>query len=324
MGIRFLCTACHKKLNVKSFLAGRKGVCPKCGGSIQIPLESQLPSKKEAEQGAAAAAQGETALAAPAAGEQPMQAFGGVAGTAVAAPESPMPAPANGQAAQAPTPAFPSPAAQPQTSPSQPVQPQTDTVQPQAGPVDAGQPQVPMQAGPAIPSPQIPNPVAAQQHVPAGSTAAPAAAPGFSNPVVQPAPAPPSAPQLDPIREDPNLFWYVRPPSGGQFGPAKGDIMLKWIDEGRVSEDSLVWREGWADWKKASEAIPSMAPDSGPAASGAESEMVSAGRSSASATNAHRSRKRKNSQMALFSVIMLVFVSIALLVTLVIKLSGGG
>lgn len=59
MGIRFLCTACEKKLNVKSFLAGKKGVCPKCGASIQIPLESEILSKKEA---AAMAAGGEAAM----------------------------------------------------------------------------------------------------------------------------------------------------------------------------------------------------------------------------------------------------------------------
>jgi hypothetical protein len=47
------------------------------------------------------------------------------------------------------------------------------------------------------------------------------------------------------------MIWYVRPPSGGQFGPATGDLMRTWLTEGRVSADSLVWREGWRDWQEA-------------------------------------------------------------------------
>ncbi len=42
MGIRFYCEHCEKRLNVKSFLAGKKGLCPHCGGRIRIPLESRV------------------------------------------------------------------------------------------------------------------------------------------------------------------------------------------------------------------------------------------------------------------------------------------
>ncbi|MGQ9914188.1 MAG: DUF4339 domain-containing protein [Thermogutta sp.] len=48
-----------------------------------------------------------------------------------------------------------------------------------------------------------------------------------------------------------NTVWYVRPPSGGQFGPATGDIMRQWLQEGRITPDALVWREGWRDWREA-------------------------------------------------------------------------
>jgi hypothetical protein len=74
-----------------------------------------------------------------------------------------------------------------------------------------------------------------------------------------PAPAGPDA-----IDENPEAVWYVRPPSGGQFGPAKGDVMRKWLAEGRVSPDALVWREGWADWKEAEPMFPSLARRSTP------------------------------------------------------------
>ena len=47
----------------------------------------------------------------------------------------------------------------------------------------------------------------------------------------------------DPIAEAPDAVWYVRPPTGGQFGPADGTIMRRWLNEGRVSAEALVWRE---------------------------------------------------------------------------------
>jgi hypothetical protein len=65
----------------------------------------------------------------------------------------------------------------------------------------------------------------------------------------------------DPIAEAPEMIWYVRPPSGGQFGPAPGDVMRSWLAEGRVSADSLVWREGWRDWLEAGEVFPQLRTD---------------------------------------------------------------
>ena len=59
-------------------------------------------------------------------------------------------------------------------------------------------------------------------------------------------------PAVDPLAEAGEVVWYVRPPSGGQFGPAGADIMRSWLAEGRISGDSLVWREGWRDWREAS------------------------------------------------------------------------
>jgi hypothetical protein len=57
----------------------------------------------------------------------------------------------------------------------------------------------------------------------------------------------------DPIAEAPHLHWYVLPPgSMTKFGPAPGDMMRSWIGEGRVAADSLVWREGWPQWRVAS------------------------------------------------------------------------
>ncbi|MEM9645480.1 MAG: DUF4339 domain-containing protein, partial [Planctomycetota bacterium] len=46
-----------------------------------------------------------------------------------------------------------------------------------------------------------------------------------------------------------SAVWYVRPADGGQYGPADGERLAQWIDEGRVATSSLVWRDGWPQWR---------------------------------------------------------------------------
>jgi len=152
MGIRFYCPNGHK-LNVKVFLAGRRGICPHCDARFDIPHESQTSD--------------------------------------------------------------------------------------QAAKVPSGQ---------------------SEDH-PAASIAT---AVGVA--AAQPAAAEPSltvrAAEIssDPIAEAPEAVWYIRPPAGGQFGPARGDVLRQWIAEGRVSADSMVWREGWPDWKTAGPIFPDLNP----------------------------------------------------------------
>jgi hypothetical protein len=43
MGIRFSCPNGHK-LNVKNFLAGKRGVCPQCGAKFIIPMLTEEPA----------------------------------------------------------------------------------------------------------------------------------------------------------------------------------------------------------------------------------------------------------------------------------------
>ncbi len=67
-------------------------------------------------------------------------------------------------------------------------------------------------------------------------------------PPSMPANVQPSSNSLAALRESPNALWHVRPPSGGQYGPASGEIFFQWIVERRVTGESLVWREGWPEW----------------------------------------------------------------------------
>jgi len=275
MGIRFHCPTCSHKLNVKAFLAGKRGVCPQCGAGLDIPLESQL--RKETPEKKRAAKPPGRDKSEPVVSEDllsvPVSAPARVDDGPVAAPGGPritVPTSSAPEAAAAAT----SPVISIATSP-EPSAPAPRTV-----PV---QPVTPVQ------------PVA---------------------PVATPAPAAP----VDHIEESPDSSWYVRPPSGGQYGPARGNIMRKWITEGRVSADSLVWREGWDDWLTANEAFPSLGspatppvPAPAPAPAAYNPPLPAA----AEATSSYRPRRR-NTPTLLVTFVVLGLMSVALLVTLII------
>ncbi len=60
------------------------------------------------------------------------------------------------------------------------------------------------------------------------------------------------------LDDDDQSNWYVRPPSGGQYGPATTELLKQWIEEGRVAATALLWRDGWPQWRDASEALPEL------------------------------------------------------------------
>jgi hypothetical protein len=176
-----------------------------------------------------------------------------------------------------------------------------------------------------------------------------------SSAVAEPAPtAAPVENEVDPIAENPQAVWYVRTPQGGQYGPAAGDIMRKWIAEGRVQADFWVWREGWGDWQKASASIPSLrhpavASAPAPAAVAPASAAPSSAASAVAAPTRHasvaapakssdpngyaaadgssmpriaRSRRRGIHPLAILAVVGLGLVCLALFGVLVAMLAG--
>ena len=130
----------------------------------------------------------------------------------------------------------------------------------------------------------------------------------------------------DPISEAPNANWYVRPPSGGQYGPAKGDVLRKWIGEGRVTADSLIWRDGWDDWQTAGPLFPELTggqattPD--PDAGGGMG--VSPGGPGTKPRPSVPRRKKSNSSLAVAIVVILVLISFALIGVLIAVLANNG
>lgn len=61
------------------------------------------------------------------------------------------------------------------------------------------------------------------------------------------------------LDQDPDAAWYVRPPAGGQYGPASGETLKQWIDQGRVAIDALLWRDGWPQWRDAGVVLEDLA-----------------------------------------------------------------
>ena len=79
-------------------------------------------------------------------------------------------------------------------------------------------------------------------------------------PMAGPPPLPHEPPQkTDPLAENPNAVWYVRPAGvDQQYGPAGADLMRSWMAEGRVAPDALVWRDGWPEWQEAGAVFPQL------------------------------------------------------------------
>ncbi|MBW3600551.1 MAG: DUF4339 domain-containing protein [Planctomycetes bacterium] len=278
MGIKFYCPSCDKRLNVKSFLAGKSGFCPHCQSRLHIPAESEPKRAKTIDPGASTILKQESRLP-ETAREKP------------AADHSSGNGHAKGQAAP---------------------------VRPHAVPTPQGPPGPSSTPAPAAqPSPAQPGGAPPMGHSSPGGHPAYGPAPvhpATAAPTVPAAPAAPAAPEApDPIAESPHAVWYVRPPAGGQYGPAAGDVMRKWLGEGRVSADSLVWREGWPDWRKAARVFPSLAAASAPAATSPAASGSAPGAASPSLRALRGPRRRDSNTFAVTAIIVLVLASIGLL-----------
>jgi hypothetical protein len=188
MGIRFYCPNGHR-LNVKEFLAGKRGICPRCEVRFRIPLESEIPAGSPRIRPGSVAAQGEAG-----------------------APNGKRRAKAAMVAANS----------------------ASETATSMAAPISRDGPAAHDRAERDMFELCDDSPLAHEVLI------VPEVAAAGDGSVVE-----------DVISESPDAIWYVRPPTGGQYGPAKGDAVRRWIAEGRVAADALVWREGWAEWQAA-------------------------------------------------------------------------
>ncbi len=139
--------------------------------------------------------------------------------------------------------------------------------------------------------------------------------------------------------------WFIRPASGGQFGPADDATFAQWVTEGRVANDSWVWRNGWADWKPGGDALRDFkarpTPNAPPTAAAStlfetsfdvEEPMPAVGATTAKAaahieqtgSDARRAEMRRRKQQVRTFSIVLSIVALVMLVMLVFVLSRGG
>ena len=117
----------------------------------------------------------------------------------------------------------------------------------------------------------------------------------------------------DPIAEAPAAIWYVRPPTGGQYGPARGDVIVQWLSEGRVSV-SMILSSGSRRLDRLGKTPPSCFPHSmnraesasAPAASPAVSTTVplTTPRSSQRTATRYESKKRLDSNALAIGVLV--------------------
>lgn len=143
------------------------------------------------------------------------------------------------------------------------------------------------------------------------------------------------------ILEAPGATWYVRPPAGGQYGPAPANIFCEWLTENRVTRDALVWRDGWPQWLVAGEVFtdyfgPVLPPTSQQTASALAptSSLVTSGGPQAIATTeqiaapefvaptslsdrALAARKRQRKKNYLIMIGILAAISVGLVIALV-------
>jgi len=227
VGIRFHCPNGHQ-LNVKSFLGGKRGYCPKCNVKLRIPTESEPGLDPESDSGDELV-------------------------TDIPADES-----------------------EPSTS----------------------QAIVNM-------SPQLTGTAGSNSN---NGTAA------------QPATKAATAPIDLEIDADREAHWYLCPPSGGQYGPVGIQTMRQWIAEGRVTADSLVWRNGWPDWLNAGNVFDSLPKVAASPAEVAETPAPELLRSNSTQVG----RRRKSERTTMTAVILLLLAALLLSGALVIAVVGSG
>lgn len=144
----------------------------------------------------------------------------------------------------------------------------------------------------------------------------PLAATATQSAAVGPAITPP-VPANDPLSESPHALWYVQPPTGGRYGPAKPEIIRQWIAEGRITESCLVWRDGWSEWQSASTILSSSASGVDTTGGGLDEGVLPAG-----GTNL-RHRRKGSKGLGVSMIVILALACVVLLVILVWLISSG-
>ena len=233
MGIRFYCDHCGRRLNVKTFLAGKKALCPHCGGKIRVPREDQaapIRSLEATPTTGVPSPPGHSEQRPPTARSRQERSGNEEASEVSPAgtgwpsdPTTPSPAPRGNRQANA--------SGAPDRAADADAEDRIDFEELQLD--DDSHASVPDGAG----SGEFPVPT---NNDPAGTTDD-----GDSH----------GESDLG-SNADRDAVWYAIPSGEKQYGPVTRADIERWIREGRITQESYVWRDGWTDWQQAGMVFP--------------------------------------------------------------------
>ena len=253
MGIRFFCPGCQDRMNVKSFLAGKRGICPKCDARFAIPEESD-PS---AESGKSESGKSESGRSENAAEQSTAQ---GSSAEKIAVAQSQSTATKsrseNGRGESSDDRAK----LQRKSAPKGESAGRNGKTKATKSKESAKKESAKSDSAKDSSIATLTIPTSSKDERSGGASSRTETSDARSTR------ATPPTITIHATSVDPSKVWYVRPRTGGEFGPADGPLMKRWIGEGRVAGDSLVWCEGWEDWKNAALVFPELDNNSPPVA----------------------------------------------------------
>ena len=100
--------------------------------------------------------------------------------------------------------------------------------------------------------------------------------------------------------------WFVCTATGDQYGPATTAVLRDWIQQGRIAQETLLWKEGWPNWVDAGSVLPEFASTPSPGRS--PSAVGAATQANLTSRRARRHRRMLRTTAALASVMLLLLV----------------
>jgi GYF domain 2 len=229
MGIRFNCHHCESPLNVKSELASKRGVCPKCQGKFRIPVSSQTYSLALSDRDGTSN-HSVVANSALVRSVQQNDANAKIQSVDKAIPDhQAVNTKKKDRGHHSSVKSSPTQSVHAEATFSTPTSAQRNVQQDGASHTVKAPKKAKPPRGSSAPFNQVSRP---NVQALAESDVAP----------ILDAPTAPDA------RE---VFYFVRPPSGGEYGPASKATLEDWIAQRRVTADSHICKLGESEWLKA-------------------------------------------------------------------------
>jgi uncharacterized protein YlaI len=239
MGIRFLCSSCQYRLNVKTKQAGQFCICPDCENEIQIPLQSTIePIKKKRKRKGKRRGEKRSHVEVEIAPLSPDQLSVELQPSlSIASPYVEKKTIEDSALFVAPKPSG-EPAAQQDS----------DLPDSSSAVADSSLSDV---AANVTDSASVPDDFLSGESDSSSQNFSEADSFLLKKPTVKI--------EDDPLRSDPNLVWYLRHKRLGEKGPLKAAQVEAMLESGQLRTGYIVWREDWNDWVPVEKVFPELA-----------------------------------------------------------------